>query len=104
MDNTIIAAITVSSALTLIVMGCGAKDNKLVEMESELVQNQGNAQICVYNDVFEAYGKKSNYTFIDIVGVVMIIYAIYLLFGIENFYMSSREVAETDTIFAKMEL
>ncbi|SCY51802.1 hypothetical protein SAMN02910451_02913 [Butyrivibrio hungatei] len=67
MDNTIIAAITVSSALTLIVMGCGAKDNKLVEMESELVRNQGNAQICVYNDVFEAYGKKSNYTFIDII-------------------------------------
>ena len=67
MKNKIIAVIAVLSALTLTVIGCGAKDNKLAEMESELVQNQGNAQICVYNDVFEAYGKKSNYTFIDII-------------------------------------
>ena len=67
MKNKIIAVIAVLSALTLTVIGCGAKDNKLAEMESELVQNQGNAQICVYNDVFEAYGKKSNYTIIDII-------------------------------------
>ena len=51
MKNKIIAVIAVLSALTLTFIGCGAKDNKLAEMESELVQNQGNAQICVYNDV-----------------------------------------------------
>lgn len=53
--------------LLIFATGCGATDNKLIEIESELGQGQGNAQICVYNDVFEAYGKKSNYTFIDIV-------------------------------------
>ncbi len=46
--------------LTLLILltGCGAKDKKLIEMESELVQDQGTSQICVYNDVFTAKGKK----------------------------------------------
>ena len=53
--------------LLIFTTACGAKNKKLIAIESELVQDQGNAQICVYNDVFEAYGKKSNYTFIDII-------------------------------------
>ena len=47
--------------------GCGAKDKKLIELESELVKDQGNAQICVYNDAFTDRGKKKDYTYIDII-------------------------------------
>ena len=57
--------------LTLILLmfatGCGAKDKKLIELESELVKDQGNAQIYVYNDVFTDRGKKKDYTYIDII-------------------------------------
>lgn len=53
--------------LLIFTTACGAKNKKLIAIESELVQDQGNAQICVYNDVFEAYGKKKNYTYIDII-------------------------------------
>ena len=57
--------------LTLILLmfatGCGAKDKKLIELESELVKDQGNAQICVYNDAFTDCGKKKDYTYIDII-------------------------------------
>ncbi len=42
----------------LLATGCGAKDKKLIETESELVQDQGTSQICVYNDAFTAKGKK----------------------------------------------
>ena len=57
--------------LTLILLmfatGCGAKEKKLIELESELVKDQGNAQIYVYNDVFTDRGKKKDYTYIDII-------------------------------------
>ncbi len=53
--------------LLMFATGCGAKDKKLIETESELVQDQGTSQICVYNEVLTAKGKKSNYTFIDII-------------------------------------
>ena len=63
MRINIILPLTILIFLT----GCGAKNKKLIETESELGQGQGNAKICVYNDIFEAYGKESNYTFIDII-------------------------------------
>ena len=53
--------------LLIFTTGCGAKNKKLIELDSELVKDQGSSQICVYNDVFEAYGKKSKYTYIDII-------------------------------------
>ena len=66
-DKKMRLRIILSLILLTLLTGCGAKDNKLIEIESELGQDQGNAQICVYNDVFKVYGKKKNYTFIDII-------------------------------------
>ncbi len=59
--------IILSLILLIFTTGCGAKNKKLIELDSELVKDQGSSQICVYNDVFEAYGKKSKYTYIDII-------------------------------------
>ncbi|MBR4341312.1 MAG: hypothetical protein IKP88_01145 [Lachnospiraceae bacterium] len=59
--------IIIPLTLLILLTGCGAKNKNLIETESELVQDQGASQIRIYNDVFEAYGKKSNYTYIDII-------------------------------------
>jgi len=40
---------------------------KLIEIESELVPEQGLVQICVYNDDFIDQGIETQYTFIDII-------------------------------------
>ncbi len=50
--------IIIPLTLLILLTGCGAKDKKLIEMEAELVQDQGTAQIFVYNVVFTAKGKK----------------------------------------------
>ena len=42
--------IILSLILLIFTTGCGAKNKKLIELDSELVKDQGNAQICVYND------------------------------------------------------
>ena len=54
-------------SILILATACESQNKKLIEMESELVQDQGASQIRIYNDVFEAYGKKSNYTYIDII-------------------------------------
>ena len=54
-------------SILILATACESQNKKLIEMESELVQNQGSAQICVYNDDYMDHGKKKNYTYIDII-------------------------------------
>ena len=54
-------------SILILATACESQNKKLIEMESELVQDQGSAQISVYNDDYMDHGKKKNYTYIDII-------------------------------------
>ncbi|MBQ5473625.1 MAG: hypothetical protein IIT65_02780, partial [Lachnospiraceae bacterium] len=52
-------------SILILATACESQNKKLIEMESELVQDQGSAQISVYNDDYMDHGKKKHYTYID---------------------------------------
>ncbi|SFU69883.1 hypothetical protein [Butyrivibrio sp. M55] len=54
-------------SILILATACESQNKKLIEIESELVQDQGSAQISVYNDDYMDHGKKKNYTYIDII-------------------------------------
>ena len=58
-------------SILILATACESQNKKLIEIESELVQDQGSAQISVYNDDYMDHGKKKNYTYIDIIKDLM---------------------------------
>ena len=76
-------------SILILATACESQNKKLIEMESELVQNQGSAQISVYNDDYMDHGKKKNYTYIDTIKDLM---------NNPDFDVESTEEIRKDTI------